>query len=52
MMFSSYDDDRTAHLGFKDRLIVLFKSFQQTVVIHINTYTFGVARIIKSQEHT
>jgi hypothetical protein len=28
MMFSSYDDDSTAHLENKDRLVVLFKSFQ------------------------
>jgi len=36
MIFSSYDDDSTAHLGFKERLIVLFKSFQHVVVILIN----------------
>lgn len=29
-------DDSTAHLGFKDRLIVTFKSFKHIVVIHIN----------------
>ena len=28
IMFSSYDEDSTAHLGFKDRLIMFFKSFQ------------------------
>lgn len=28
IMFSSYGEDSTAHLEFKDRLLMLFKSFQ------------------------